>query len=196
MLSMSERSFISSDSQFNRRRWTSSRPPDQKEPSPSKSDTKLQFDTTKDPEVPSLFATEDRVALSTLIVGEKLRGRIVSVKDFGLFVDIGAKRDGLIHVKDISKDFFISNHESKFIPGQDVDVWVKFVDEETVKLALQMFPVSEKLARARNRPTTLSVYDVERKDQVRGFVIRALSYGVFIDIGAGMDAFLHVKRMR
>ena len=88
-----------------------------------------------------------------------------------MFVDIGTKRDGLVHVKDISKDYFINNHQSviatilrrvlenlsnlllsnylfqlllknqKFIAGQDIDVWVKFVEEETSKLGLQMFPV-------------------------------------------------------
>ena len=29
-----------------------------------------------------------------------------------MFVDIGSKRDGLVHVKDISKDYFINNHQS------------------------------------------------------------------------------------
>lgn len=29
----------------------------------------------------------------------------------------------------------------KFIPGQDIDVWIKFVEEEGYKLGLQMFPV-------------------------------------------------------
>lgn len=35
----------------------------------------------------------------------------------------------------------MSIFEQKFIPGQDVDVWVKFVEEESYKLGLQMFPV-------------------------------------------------------
>jgi Ribonuclease G/E len=29
-----------------------------------------------------------------------------------MYVDIGSKRDGLVHVKDMSKDYFISNHQS------------------------------------------------------------------------------------
>ena len=35
-----------------------------------------------------------------------------SLGRFGMFVDVGAKRDGLVHVKDISKDYFITNHQS------------------------------------------------------------------------------------
>jgi transcriptional accessory protein Tex/SPT6 len=197
IFSMSDKSYISSDSQFNRRRWGTigGKPPDQRDPYVQKADAKVQSDT--DPDVISMFALEDRVALSTLSAGQKMRGRIVSVKDFGLFVDIGAKRDGLVHVKDISKDYFISNHELKFIPGQDIDVWVKFVEEETFKLGLQMFPVSDRLAIARNKPITLSLTDTQRKDKVVGIVTRASNYGLFIDIGSGgVDAFLHLKRMR
>ena len=36
----------------------------------------------------------------------------LSLDRFGMFVDVGAKRDGLVHVKDISKDYFINNHQS------------------------------------------------------------------------------------
>ena len=39
------------------------------------------YDATKEPDVVRLHAPEDRVALSTLTVGQKLRGRIISVKE-------------------------------------------------------------------------------------------------------------------
>ena len=72
-----------------------------------------------------------------------MRGRIISIKDFGLFVDVGTKRDGLVHVKDVSKDYFINQLHTKFAPGQDVDVWVKFCEPKSYKLGLQMFPMTE-----------------------------------------------------
>ena len=37
---------------------------------------------------------------------------VLSLDRFGMFVDVGAKRDGLVHVKDISKEYFINNHQS------------------------------------------------------------------------------------
>jgi hypothetical protein len=98
------------------------------------------YDATRDPIVTRIHAPEDRVALSSLVVGQKMRGRIMNVKEFGMFVDIGSKKDGMVHVKDISKDYFINKIESKYTPGQDIDVWVKFVEEESAKLGLQMFP--------------------------------------------------------
>jgi hypothetical protein len=98
------------------------------------------YDATRDPIVTRIHAPEDRVALSALVVGQKMKGRIINVKEFGMFVDIGSKKDGMVHVKDISKDYFINKIESKYAPGQDIDVWVKFVEEESAKLGLQMFP--------------------------------------------------------
>ena len=159
------------------------------------------YDATKEPEVPRLHASSDRVALAQLEAGQQLRGRIVSVKEFGLFVDVGAKRDGLVHVKDISKDYFIQNHEQKFIPGQDIDVWIKFVEDNTNKLGLQMFPLAVNSASgpggvAALSPSLVSLDDFDEQDEVTGTVVRVSNYGVFVDIGAGIDAFLHRRKMK
>jgi hypothetical protein len=183
------------------------------------------FDATKEPEVARLHATADRVPLATLEPGQQLRGRIVSVKEcvslrdmlsrprpprsfrcsflpssprFGLFVDVGAKRDGLVHVKDISKDYFIQNHEQKFIAGQDIDVWVKFIEPKSARLGLQMFPLVERAGGGRTpvSPSTVSLDDFEEEDEVSGTVVRVSNYGVFVDIGAGVDAFLPRRKMK
>lgn len=60
---------------------------------------------------------ENRVPFSALHTGQKLRGRIITVADFGLFVDVGTKKDGLVHIRDISKDYFVENLVNRFIPG-------------------------------------------------------------------------------
>jgi len=154
------------------------------------------YDATRDPIVTRIHAPEDRVALSALVVGQKMKGRIINVKEFGMFVDIGSKKDGMVHVKDISKDYFINKIESKYAPGQDIDVWVKFVEEESAKLGLQMFPVVDRIAGARMNPTTVSLGDIDEQDEVSGTVVRVSNYGVFLDIGAGVDAFLHRRKMK
>ena len=77
---------------------------------------------------------ENRCELDELEVGQQIRGRVISVKDFGMFVDVGSRKDGLVHVKDVSKDYFIQDLQSRFLPGQDVDVWVKFADKDKWKL--------------------------------------------------------------
>ena len=109
---------------------------------------------------------------------------------------MGAKRDGLVHVKDISKDYFIQNHEQKFIAGQDIDVWVKFIEPKSERLGLQMFPQVARAGRAPVSPSSVSLDDFEEEDEVSGTVVRVSNYGVFVDIGAGVDAFLPRRKMK
>ena len=175
---------------------------------------KEQYEEQLD-KVERVHSPESRVSLSQLSTGQKVRGRIISVKEFGLFVDVGSKRDGLVHIKDVSKDYFVSNLESKFVPGQDVDVWVKFVEEKAYKLGLQMFPVDADAPsshRSRGLPsdgsatdlasadqylgeprTSLEAYEVEQ--EVTGKVVKVSTFGAFVDIGAEVLAFLHKRKM-
>jgi predicted RNA-binding protein with RPS1 domain len=59
-----------------------------------------------------------------------------------MFVDVGTLRDGLVHIRDVSQEYFVNNL-NHFTPGQEIDVYVKFiVPTGRKKLGLQMFPVS------------------------------------------------------
>ena len=140
--------------------------------------------------------SKDRVPLSNLIPSEKYRGRIIAVKNFGLFVDIGSEKDGLVHVRDISKDYFITNHENKFLPGQDIDVWIKFIEPENSKLGLQMYPVqSNKNDNQADAATKRRVSNFAVGDEIEGTIIRLSQYGVYVDIGAEVEAYLHRRKM-
>ena len=178
---------------------------------------KDQFEATREPFVTRLTPPQcaSRIPLADLLVGLKIRGRIISVKEYGMFVDVGSQKDGLVHVKDISKDYFIQNHASKFVPGQDVDVWVKFCDHEEMKLGLQMFPVSSSSstsssstssrsragmaapqATIRRQAATEALQSLSAGQTVHGTVMRASNYGVYVDIGVGIDAYLHKRKMK
>ena len=45
-------------------------------------------------------------------------------------------------------------------------------------------------------PATVNLDDISEQDEVSGTVVRVSNYGVFIDIGAGVDAFLHRRKMK
>jgi len=129
-------------------------------------------------------------------------------------VDIGTVKDGLVHIKDVSSNYFISNLSKKFIPGQDIDVWVKFIDEGQKKLGLQMFPFnvdvvtaqlpSSSLSTASIIPTTtsssrgnkISLNQLYKGQEVTGTVVKYSDYGVYVDIGASSLAFLHRHKIK
>jgi len=90
---------------------------------------------------PVVFSRAVR-SLEDLKPGMELTGTVRNVVDFGAFVDIGVKQDGLVHISKISNRFI--KHPSEAVSvGDNVKVWVVSVDKERGKISLTM--VREKL---------------------------------------------------
>jgi len=79
----------------------------------------------------------DIVKLEDLKVGLSLEGTVRNVTDFGAFVDIGLKNDGLVHISKLSKDKLSSPYE-KVAVGDIVTVTVIEIDLERHKVSLSM----------------------------------------------------------
>jgi uncharacterized protein len=72
-----------------------------------------------------------------LAVGMELTGTVRNVVDFGAFVDIGVKQDGLVHVSKIASRFI--RHPSEAVSvGDNVTVWISGVDKARGKISLTM----------------------------------------------------------
>ena len=61
--------------------------------------------------------------------------------DFGAFVDIGLKNDGLVHISRMSEKY-VKNPMDVVTVGDIVDVWVAEVDIERERVGLSMVPLS------------------------------------------------------
>ena len=79
----------------------------------------------------------DIVKLEDLKLGMSLEGTVRNVTDFGAFVDIGLKNDGLVHISKISKEKLSSPYE-KLAVGDIVNVTVIQIDLERHKVSLSM----------------------------------------------------------
>ena len=67
----------------------------------------------------------------------KLQGTVRNVVDFGAFVDIGVKHDGLVHISQLTKKF-IRDPRQVVAVGDIVDVWVLSVDYDRQRIQLTM----------------------------------------------------------
>ena len=81
--------------------------------------------------------------LRDLKPGVRLRGTVRNVVDFGAFVDIGVKQDGLVHISELS-DRFVSNPMDVVSVGDTVRVKVLSVDQEKKKISLTMKGLKQK----------------------------------------------------
>ncbi|KUP05039.1 hypothetical protein Q75_13585 [Bacillus coahuilensis p1.1.43] len=75
--------------------------------------------------------------LEDLAVGMELQGTVRNVVDFGAFVDIGVKQDGLVHISKLKKGF-VKHPLDVVSVGQVVTVWVDSVDVQKGRVALTM----------------------------------------------------------
>ena len=86
---------------------------------------------------------QDVLSAGDLQIGQQLEGVVRNVVDFGAFIDIGIKNDGLAHVSDLSKSF-VKNPSDVVAVGQIVTVWVKSLDLQRGKINLTLVNPREK----------------------------------------------------
>ena len=84
----------------------------------------------------------DVLSIEDLSKGMKLNGTVRNVVDFGAFVDIGVKQDGLVHISKLSKKF-VKNPMDMISVGDIVEVWILDIDENKGKVSLTMVDPNE-----------------------------------------------------
>lgn len=88
-------------------------------------------------EMPKPILRSDVLKVEDLSIGMILTGTIRNVTDFGAFVDIGVKHDGLVHISEMS-DKFVKNPSEIVSVGDVVKVKVIDIDKERQKVKLSM----------------------------------------------------------
>ena len=90
-------------------------------------------------DMPKPILRSDILKIEDLKPGMKLKGTVRNVIDFGAFVDIGVKQDGLIHISEMGNSFVKNPHEVLAV-GNIIDVYIKSVDMERKRIALSARP--------------------------------------------------------
>ncbi|PXC70108.1 Tex family protein [Listeria monocytogenes] len=88
-------------------------------------------------ELPAPLLKQDVISMEDLKQGMELQGTVRNVVDFGAFVDIGVKQDGLVHISKLSNSF-VKNPMDVVSVGDVVTVWVDEVDTKKNRIALTM----------------------------------------------------------
>ncbi|MGE8207101.1 Tex family protein [Heyndrickxia sp. NPDC080065] len=88
-------------------------------------------------ELPTPLLKKDILKLEDLKVGMEMQGTVRNVVDFGAFIDVGVKEDGLVHISKLSNKFV--KHPLDVVSlGDIVTVWVEKVDLQKGRLSLTM----------------------------------------------------------
>ena len=88
-------------------------------------------------DMPKPILRSDILHIEDLKIGDKLQGTVRNVVDFGLFIDIGLKNDGLAHISKLSHEY-IKNPSDLFSVGDIVDCYVEDISLEKKKVSLTL----------------------------------------------------------
>ena len=117
-------------------------------------------------------------------IGKRVRGRVMSLTDYGAFVELEPGVEGLIHVSEMSWTKKIK-HPSKMLEiGEELDCQVLEVDAQSKRISLGLKQLE---------PDPWSVFTDKYKpgDKITGKVRSITDYGVFVGIEEGVDGMVH-----
>lgn len=121
-------------------------------------------------------------------IGTKIKGRVVNVVPYGVFVELTRGIEGLVHVSEISWSKRVTNPAEIFKTGDMVDVMVLNIDKDHEKISLGIKQTeSNPWIGVENRYST--------GQKVKGVVRNLTEFGAFIELEEGIDGLIHVSDM-
>jgi small subunit ribosomal protein S1 len=121
-------------------------------------------------------------------VGTRVKGTVQSLTDFGMFIELQEGVDGLVHLSDMHWTKKIRHPSELYQKGDEVEAMVLGVDVENERISLgvkQLAPDPWHIAAQRHPAGT----------RVAGVVTSVADFGVFVDIGEGVEGLIHVSQL-
>ena len=132
------------------------------------------------------FSEEREKLLETLKEGERVRGIVKNLTDYGAFLDLGGI-DGLLHITDMA--WKRVKHPSEVVEiGQDIDVVVLKFDREKNRVSLGLKQMGDD-------PWANIMRRYPEGQRLYGSVSNITDYGCFVEIEDGVEGLVHVSEM-
>jgi len=125
---------------------------------------------------------------SKYAVGAKLKGKVVNIVPYGVFVELEKGIEGLIHVSEISWTKRVNNPSEMFAIGDMIETQVLSVDKESRRISLSLKQLEQNPWLDAD-----AKYAVGSKvsGKVRGFT----DYGAFVELDNNLEGMIHVSDM-
>ncbi len=123
-----------------------------------------------------------------VVVGSKVKGRIVNVADYGAFLELQPGVEGLIHVSEMSWSQHLRNPQDFLKVGDELEAVVLTIDRTERKMSLGIKQLTED---PWTRQDILSKYAVGTRH--KGIVRNLTNFGLFIELEEGIDGLVHVS---
>jgi small subunit ribosomal protein S1 len=119
-------------------------------------------------------------------IGNQIKGKVVSLADYGAFIELESGVEGLIHISEMSWTKHIKHPSELMKVGQEVEAIVLEVDEKARKISLG-------LRQAVPDPWEGVAEKYPEDSTVKGKVVNLTSFGAFIQLEEGVEGLLHIS---
>ncbi|MBL8989445.1 MAG: 30S ribosomal protein S1 [Gemmatimonadetes bacterium] len=121
-------------------------------------------------------------------VGTRVQGKVVSITNYGAFVELEAGIEGLVHISEMSWTRNV-RHPSKIVSiGETIEAVVLKVDETEEKISLGMKQTEQD-------PWMILPQKYPVGTRIQGKVRNLTSFGAFVEIEPGIDGLIHISDM-
>jgi small subunit ribosomal protein S1 len=120
------------------------------------------------------------------IVGQRIKGKVVSLTDYGAFIEIEPGIEGLIHVSEMSWSQKVKDPRKILNADQEVESVILDIDPEGRRLSLGLKQITP-------NPWDTLEYKYPTGSRVQGKVKNVTDFGVFVEIEEGIDGLVHIS---
>ena len=128
----------------------------------------------------------DQLADKNFSVGDKIKGKVVVIADYGAFVEILPGVEGLIHVSEMSWSTHLRSAQDFVSTGQEVECIILSLDMEERKMSLGMKQLTPD-------PWTDITSKYPQGSKHKGTVRNITNFGIFVELEEGIDGLIHIS---
>lgn len=119
-------------------------------------------------------------------VGSKIKGKISSITDYGLFIEVAPNVEGLVHISEVSWIDRITNLSDKFKVGEEIEVLVVSLDKDNRRMSLSIKQLGQ-------NPWKTVDQQFKIGQKIKGTISNITDFGVFVQLLPGIDGLVHIS---
>jgi small subunit ribosomal protein S1 len=119
-------------------------------------------------------------------VGQRVKGKVVSMTDYGAFIELEKGIEGLIHVSEMAWTQHVKHPSNLLTMGAETEAVILNIDQDSKKISLG-------LKQLEPDPWTLFLGKYPMGSKHRGIVRNLTNFGAFIELEPGVDGLVHIS---
>jgi small subunit ribosomal protein S1 len=119
-------------------------------------------------------------------IGQKYKGRVVSLTDFGAFIELEKGVEGLVHISDLTWSRKLVHPKKVLSPGEEVLVSVLDINSSAKRISLGLKQVTP-------HPLEILKQKYSPGSRVKGTITSITDFGAFMEVEPGVEGLIHIS---